>query len=199
MTTHTRASQPKHTDMEIRFFETQSHFRQWLEAHHETEKELIVGYYKLKTGKPSITWSQSVDQALCFGWIDGVRKAVDQDSYCIRFTPRRSKSQWSAVNINKVEQLRKAGLMKPAGLKVYNEWAENKSQAYSYEKAQSILSQEYEQQFREHHAAWDFFTKQAPSWQKAVIHWVMSAKQEKTRLNRLEKVITQSALQKRLQ
>ena len=184
--------------MEIHFFETQSHFRQWLEAHHETEKEIVVGYYKLKTGKPSITWSQSVDQALCFGWIDGIRKSVDKDSYCIRFTPRRSKSQWSAVNIKKVEQLSKAGIMKPAGIKAFKDWYENQSHAYSYEKTQSMLSQEFEQQFREHQAAWDFFTKQAPSWQKAVIHWIMSAKQEKTRLGRLEKVITQSALQKRI-
>jgi uncharacterized protein YdeI (YjbR/CyaY-like superfamily) len=104
------------------FFESQDKFRAWLEQHHEKETVLIVGYYKVKSGKPSMTWSESVDQALCFGWIDGIRRSIDEESYCIRFTPRRSRSNWSEINIKKVEELTKAGLMKPAGLKMFNEW-----------------------------------------------------------------------------
>ena len=180
------------------FFETQDKFRKWLERHHETETELIVGFYKMDSGKPSMTWSQSVDQALCFGWIDGVRNSIDMESYSIRFTPRRSTSIWSAVNIKKVEELTKAGLMKPAGLKAFGLRTENKSIIYSYEKEIEFLDTNYEKQFRKDKLAWDFFMKQAPSYKKAIIHWIMSAKQEKTRQSRLEKAIKVSGQQKRI-
>jgi uncharacterized protein YdeI (YjbR/CyaY-like superfamily) len=100
-----------------RFFPSQLDFRKWLEKNHNKETELIVGFYKVGTGKPSLTWSQSVDQALCFGWIDGIRKSIDNESYCIRFTPRKPSSNWSAINIKKVEELTKLGLMKPEGTK----------------------------------------------------------------------------------
>lgn len=113
--------------MEATFFETQADFRKWLEKHHTFEKELIVGFYKIDSGKPSLTWSQSVDQALCFGWIDGIRRSIDKESYCIRFTPRRTTSIWSDINIKKVEELAKAGLMKPEGLKAFSYRKEDKS------------------------------------------------------------------------
>lgn len=180
------------------FFETQDQFRTWLEQHHEKQTELIVGYYKVGTGKPSMTWSESVDQALCFGWIDGVRRSIDEESYCIRFTPRRSKSIWSAVNIRKVEELTKAGLMKRAGLKIFNEWKNKKSANYSYENDILTLDPDYEKQFNDDKAAWGFFTKQAPSYRKATINWIMSAKQEKTRQQRLNKAINASGMNQKI-
>ena len=104
----------------VTFFKTQDDFREWLEINHEKETELIVGFYKVKSGKPSMNWSQSVDQALCFGWIDGIRKSMDEESYSIRFTPRKNTSNWSEINIKKVEELTRAGLMKPAGMKAFS-------------------------------------------------------------------------------
>lgn len=180
------------------FFETQNQFRAWLEKHHEKQTELIVGYYKVGTGKPSMTWSESVDQALCFGWIDGIRRSIDEESYCIRFTPRRRKSIWSAVNIRKVEELTKAGLMKRAGLKIFNEWKNKKSANYSYENDILTLDPDYEKQFNDDKAAWGFFTKQAPSYRKATINWIMSAKQEKTRQQRLNKAINASGMNQKI-
>lgn len=180
------------------FFKTQDDFRKWLESHHEKETELIVGFYKVDSGKPSMSWSQSVDQALCFGWIDGVRKSIDKESYCIRFTPRRNSSNWSAINIKKIEKLTKAGLMKPAGIKAYSLRKENKSEIYSYENDTTFLDSIYESQFRENKKAWDFFMKQAPSYRKAITHWIMGAMQEKTRQSRLEKTIKVSEQQKRV-
>jgi len=181
----------------VTFFEAQDDFRKWLESHHEMETELIVGFYKVDSGKPSMNWSQSVDQALCFGWIDGVRKSIDKESYSIRFTPRRPSSNWSAININKIEELTKAGLMKPAGQKAFSLRQENKSGIYSHENA-TFLDAVYEKQFREDKVAWDFFMKQAPSYKKVIAHWIMSARQEKTRQSRLEKTINESRQQKRL-
>ncbi len=123
----------------VMFFKTQDDFRAWLEIHHEHETELIVGFYKVGSGKPSMNWSQSVDQALCYGWIDGIRKSIDKESYCIRFTPRRIASNWSAINLRKIEVLSKAGLMQPAGLKVFSLRKENKSKVYSYENKTTSL------------------------------------------------------------
>lgn len=184
--------------MTATFFKTQDEFRKWLESHHEKETELIVGFYKVDSGKPSMNWSQSVDQALCFGWIDGVRKSIDKESYSIRFTPRRSTSNWSAININKIEKLTNAGLMKPAGLKAFSLKKENKSEIYSYENGSVFLDSNYEKQFREDKTAWDFFMKQAPSYKKAIIRWIMGAMQEKTRQSRLKKTIKESREQKRV-
>jgi uncharacterized protein YdeI (YjbR/CyaY-like superfamily) len=182
----------------VTFFKTQDDFRKWLESHSEKEAELIVGFYKVDSGKPSMNWSESVDQALCFGWIDGVRRSIDRESYCIRFTPRRSNSNWSAVNIKKVEELTKAGLMKPAGLRAFGLRKEINSGTCSYENETSILDSAYERLFRENNAAWDFFIKQAPSYKKAIMRWIMGARQEKTRLSRLGKTITSSEKQRRL-
>lgn len=186
------------TKESVTFFKTQDDFRKWLEINHEKETELVVGFYKVDSGKPSMNWSQSVDQALCFGWIDGVRKSIDKESYSIRFTPRRNSSNWSAINIKKIEDLTKAGLMKPAGLKAFSLRKENKSEIYSYENDTLSLDSNDEKQFRENQKAWEFFMKQAPSYKKAIMRWIMSAKQEKTRQSRLEKTIKESEKQKRV-
>ncbi|PXY44462.1 YdeI/OmpD-associated family protein [Flavobacterium hydrophilum] len=184
--------------MKPTFFPTQEKFRTWLEKHHQTETELVVGYYKVKSKKPSMSWSESVDQALCFGWIDGIRKTIDEESYTIRFTPRKKSSIWSAINIKKVEELTKSGLMTETGLKAFAFRSEERSRIYSHEKGTYILDPEFEKQFKANKPAWDFFDKQAPSYKRVVIHVIMSAKQEKTRLSRLEKAIKISAEQKRM-
>lgn len=181
--------------MEPVFFSNTSEFRAWLEENHNKEKELVVGFYKVKTGKPSMTWSQSVDEALCFGWIDGIRKSIDEESYYIRFTPRRSTSIWSEINIKKVNNLRELGLMKPAGLKAFSRRKKGKSGIYSFENHQKKLPADFEKKFKENKTAWDFFKKQAPSYQKMATHWILSAKQEKTKWSRLEKLISSSEQQ----
>jgi len=180
------------------FFEHQEAFRAWLAHNHRDATELIVGFYKVKSGKPSLTWSESVDQALCFGWIDGVRRSIDEQSYCIRFTPRRADSIWSTINIQKVEALTRAGLMRPEGIRAFSLRKEERSEVYSHEQGTVELSSEYADRFKENSAAWDFFVAQAPSCRRATIHWIMSAKQEKTRWSRLEKAITASAQHQRL-
>jgi uncharacterized protein YdeI (YjbR/CyaY-like superfamily) len=180
------------------FFTNQTSFRMWLEKNHKTETELLVGFYKKNSGRPNMSWSQSVDEALCFGWIDGVRRSIDEDSYCIRFTPRRPSSTWSSVNINKVEELIKLGLMQPAGLEIYKQRKEKKTGAASYESRAKKLDDYLEIKFKANRIAWEFFSRQAPSYQKTIIHWIMSAKQESTRLLRLDKTINESEKQKRL-
>lgn len=192
---NTQGTESLSTKGAVTFFKTQDDFRKWLESHHEKETELIVGFYKVDSGKPSMNWSQSVDQALCFGWIDGVRRSIDQESYCIRFTPRRKNSNWSAINIKKIEDLTKAGLMRPAGIKAFALREENTSGIYSYENDTTFLDSKYEIQFRENKKAWDFFMKKAPSYRKAIMRWIMSAKQDKTRQSRLEKTIKESEQQ----
>lgn len=180
------------------FFPTPADFRRWLEAHHATEKELLVGFYKTGSGKPSITWPESVDQALCFGWIDGIRKRVDDESYTIRFTPRKPTSTWSAVNIKRIEELTKLGLMTPAGLKAFEARQENKSGIYSYEQRTATLPPEYEKVLKKNKAAWKFFQAQPASYRKAAMWWIVSAKQEATRLKRLDQLIDLSARQQQI-
>lgn len=184
--------------MVVLFFSDQTEFRHWLEQNHKTETELYVGFFKVNSLKPSMTWSQSVDQALCFGWIDGVRKSIDNESYCIRFTPRRNKSNWSNINIKKMEALIKSGLMTEAGLEVFSNSDGRNDALYSYEDKSIKLEGQYEDLFLRKTVAWQFFSQQAPSYQKAVIRWVMSAKQEQTRLSRLERLISTSQEKKRL-
>lgn len=191
----TKFSSPK---VPVTFFKTQDDFRKWLERNHQKETELIVGFYKVDSGKPSMSCPQSVDQALCFGWIDGIRKSIDKESYSIRFSPRKNTSNWSAINIKKVEDLTKAGLMKAAGLKSFDLRKEKKSGIYSYENDTPFLDLNCEKQFRENKKAWDFFMKQAPSYKKAIIRWIMGAMQEKTRQSRLEKTIKESEQLKRV-
>jgi uncharacterized protein YdeI (YjbR/CyaY-like superfamily) len=184
--------------MSATFFETQEEFREWLEKNHQKETELLVGFWKVGTKKPSMSWSQSVDQVLCFGWIDGVRKSIDEESYSIRFTPRKPTSIWSAINIKKIEELTKAGLMTLEGKKAFELRKEEKSAIYSHEKEPSVLDPEFEKQFKANKKAWEFFNNQAPSYKKVMFHWIMTAKQEKTRLSRLEKTIGESESGKRV-
>jgi len=178
--------------MEPHFFAHAKDFRQWLDKNHDKQTELLVGFYKVGSGKPSMTWPESVDEALCYGWIDGVRKSIDAQSYTIRFTPRKPSSIWSTVNINKVAALTAKGLMQPAGIAAFAKRTAGKSGVYSFEGTVAKLSEAFEAQFRKNKKAWDFFTSQAPSYQKTAIHLVMSAKQEKTQVSRLETLITDS-------
>lgn len=180
------------------YFASAAEFRQWLEKNHQTENELVVGYHKVHTRKPSMSWSESVNEAICFGWIDGIRKPVDGNRYTIRFTPRNPKSNWSAINIEKAEEMIRLGKMTPAGMKAYERRSEARSLVYRYENRPERFSEELEATFRENPEAWEFFSKQAPSYQKVMIFWVMSAKQEKTRYSRLEKLITTSRQGKRI-
>lgn len=184
--------------MNLLFFSKPSEFRQWLTDNHLKEKELYVGFYKISSEKPTMTWSQAVDQALCFGWIDGVRKSLGPDSYCNRFTPRRPTSNWSEINITKVKELTKQGLMQPAGLEAYNKRREEKSGVYSFENESRELPVEMKNKFKANQAAWEFFSIQAPSYQRAIVHWILSAKQEKTSIARLDKTIVESEKQRRL-
>lgn len=180
------------------FFATPTAFREWLEKHHTKATELLVGLYKKDSGKPSITWPESVDQALCFGWIDGVRRRIDDVSYSIRFTPRKRSSNWSAINIGRVEELTKLGLMRPAGLKAFEGRSEDKSRIYAYENAVRTLAPAAETMFRANRKAWKFFNEQAPSYRRVAIYWITSAKREETRARRLATLIEDSANGRRL-
>jgi uncharacterized protein YdeI (YjbR/CyaY-like superfamily) len=180
------------------FFETPEAFRAWLERHHAEADELTVGFYKKSTGKPSITWPESVDEALCFGWIDGVRRSLGLESYTIRFTPRRPGSTWSKVNIGRVQVLIEQGRMKPAGLAAFEARSEERSGIYSFEQESVELPEQYAASLREDEAAWRFFHEQAASYRKAVTWWIVSAKKEETRAARLEKLKTHCAAGQRL-
>ena len=184
--------------MKIKYFKSAHDFRRWLEKNHAITQELWVGYHKKSSRQPSITWPESVDEALCFGWIDGIRKSVDDLRYTSRFTPRRRGSIWSAVNIKRARELSEKGLMKPPGMAAFNARKENKSGIYSYEQRSANLDAPYEKRLRQNKAAWDFFYAQPPSYRKAIGWWIVSAKQEATRLKRLEKLIEGSANRKRL-
>jgi len=184
--------------MKPRFFKTPGDFRKWLEKHHASASELLVGYYKKSSGRPSITWPESVDQALCFGWIDGIRRRIDDVSYTIRFTPRKMSSTWSNINIKRVEELTANGLMQPEGLKAYERRREYKSGIYAYEQRSAELPVPYDKRLRQNKAAWNFFYAQPASYRKLVFWWVVSAKREETRLKRLERLIEESALGRRV-
>ena len=184
--------------MKPEFFQTPADFGTWLEKNHATATELWVGYYKTDSGKPSITWPESVDQALCFGWIDGIRKGVDQISYQIRFTPRRRGSIWSAINIKRAKELVRQKQMRPTGLKAFAARIENKLGIYSYEQRSTELSQPYANLLKKNKAASDFVKKQPPSYRKMIGWWIISAKKEETRMARLAKLISESAKGKRL-
>lgn len=176
----------------------QSAFRKWLEKNHDKEKELLVGFYKVTSGKQSITWPESVDEAICFGWIDGVRKSIDEESYSVRFTPRKPTSIWSAINIRKVEELTQKELMHPAGLAAFTKRKENKSRIYSYEKEAENLSEEFLKKFKANKKAWNYFKSMAPSYQRTAIHLVMNAKQEITKMKRLDELINDSEAERKI-
>ena len=181
-----------------RFFKTTDDLRKWFAANHEKADEIWVGFYRKASGKTGITWSQAVDQALCFGWIDGVRKSVDDERYANRFTPRRPRSTWSAVNIAKVKALKKQGLMQPAGLAAFEQRDEARSRIYSFEQKNVTLGKDFEKRFKSRKGAWEFFTSQPPSYRRTATWWVMSAKKEETRLRRLGTLIEDSAAGRRI-
>lgn len=184
--------------MKPRFFKTPSAFRKWLVANHDKAEELWVGFYKKDSGKPSITWPESVDEALCFGWIDGLRKTIDDKSYMIRFSPRKPESIWSAVNIRNVERLIEEKKMQPAGLKAFAARKEYRSGIYSYEQRPAELVEPYASQFRRNKAAWKFFQAQPPYYRKTLTWYILSAQQEETRLKRLAVLIEASEKGRRL-
>lgn len=171
--------------MKPRFFKTPTELRAWFTAHHESHTEFHVGFYKRGSGKPSITWPESVDEALCVGWIDGVRRSIDEVSYTIRFTPRKKKSIWSAVNIKRAEELAKLGLMRPAGLMAYAAREERRSGIYAYEQRTEKLPDPYASIFKKDRAAWKFYQTMPPWYRKTTGWWIVSAKKEETRLKRL--------------
>jgi uncharacterized protein YdeI (YjbR/CyaY-like superfamily) len=180
--------------MEPIFFEVPAEFRAWLEEHHADEAELLVGFHKKGTGRPSLTWPESVDQALCFGWIDGVRRSLGEHSYTIRFTPRKARSTWSAVNIKRAKELIEQELMRPAGLAAFERRSDDRSRIYAYEqRKQAKLDPAAEQEFRANSKAWAFFSEQAPSYRRTATYWVISAKKEETRRKRLKTLIEDSA------
>ncbi len=174
------------------FFNKPLAFRKWLQKNHEKETSLVVGFYKTGSGKRSITWSQSVDEALCFGWIDGVRTSIDENSYKIRFTKRKPGSIWSAVNIKKVEVLTASGLMQPAGLASFENRIKAKSGLYAHEKESAELSAAFKKQFKTNEVAWKYFQSLAPSYKKSSANWVMGAKQQATQQKRLRQLIAES-------
>jgi uncharacterized protein YdeI (YjbR/CyaY-like superfamily) len=174
------------------FFANPEEFRAWLEQHHESETEVYVGYYKKHTGKRGMSWSEAVDQALCFGWIDGRANRIDGDRYMQRFTPRKPGSNWSSVNIAKVAQLTEAGLMRPAGLAAFERRSDEKTGVYSFERENATLPEDYEERLRSSPAAVEYFDARTPWYRRTATHWVMSAKREQTRLRRLAQLIEDS-------
>jgi uncharacterized protein YdeI (YjbR/CyaY-like superfamily) len=181
------------------FFRSPADLRAWLQAHHDKFPEVLVGFHKKSSGKPSITWPESVQVALCFGWIDGVRKSLNETSYTIRFTPRKTTSTWSSININLVRKLTKQGLMHPAGLKAFAARNAKKSGIYSYEQRKNPkFTREQEKQFRANKTAWEFFRSQAPWYQRVTTYWVISAKREETKIKRLSLLIENSQNQRSL-
>jgi len=176
------------------FFDGPGPFREWLEANHASATEVFVGYFKKSTGKQTMSWSQAVDQALCFGWIDGVLRRIDDERHMQRFTPRRPGSNWSNVNIAKVAKLKEAGLMRPAGIAAFEARSEKRSGVYSFEQQQSAeLPAEYERRLRADAAAWEYWQASAPSYRRTATHWVMSAKRRETRERRLAQLVESSA------
>jgi uncharacterized protein YdeI (YjbR/CyaY-like superfamily) len=178
----------------IKFFKSQRDWRAWLTKNHDRVDELWVGFYKTTSGKPSITWKQSVDEALCFGWIDGLRKSIDETSYKIRFTPRRPGSVWSAINIARAKELDAEGQMHAAGLAALAKRKDDKSAIYSYEQRKNPKLEATERKKLKANAkAWAFFSAQPPWYQKAATWWIVSAKKDETRAKRLAKLIEDSA------
>jgi uncharacterized protein YdeI (YjbR/CyaY-like superfamily) len=180
--------------MEPTFFATPDDFRAWLHEHHEAESELLVGFYKKGSGRPSITWPESVDHALCFGWIDGVRRRIDDESYSIRFTPRKQRSTWSAVNVKRVGELAEMGLMRPAGVAAFERRSDDRTGIYSHERREAAaFDSEQERAFKADEGAWAWFQDQPPSYRRTATHWVISAKKPETRERRLRRLIEDSA------
>ena len=183
-----------------KFFATPGHWRRWLEKNHGSKSELWVGFHKKSTGRPSITWPQSVDEALCFGWIDGIRKTIDSNSYVIRFTPRRAGSNWSAVNTRRVGELIRAKRMRAAGLRAFKKRDPKKTGVYSFEQQREAakLSAAHVKEFKRNRTAWTFFQSQPPGYRKIAAWYVVSAKREETRARRLARLIKDSGAKRRI-
>jgi len=184
--------------VEATIFPSAAAFRAWLEEHHGTEPELWVGYYRKGTGKQSITYPEAVDEALCFGWIDGVTRHIDETSWANRYTPRRAGSIWSNVNVGRVEQLQKQGRMHPAGIAAFEARRADRTGIYAFEQGPAVLEPALEARFQEDPAAFAFLEAQAPSYRQTVLHWVMEGKQEATRLRRLEMLMADSGAGRRV-
>jgi uncharacterized protein YdeI (YjbR/CyaY-like superfamily) len=184
--------------MEPIFFKSSSELHEWLESNHDKAQELWIGFYKKGSGKIGITPSEALDEVLCYGWIDSVRRAIDEISYANRFSPRKARSPWSLVNIKRVEELTQLGRMQPAGLKAFEQHDVAAAQQRTYERFKQPLDAKYEALFRANEAAWNYFQQQAPFYKQSGTSWVMSAKQEATRLRRLEQLIEVSARGERM-
>jgi uncharacterized protein YdeI (YjbR/CyaY-like superfamily) len=172
------------------FFSSPAQWRTWLEKHHADADELVVGFWKTSSGKPSMTWSESVDEALCFGWIDAVRRRIDDESYSIRFTRRKPTSTWSAINVAKMAALESEGRMTDAGRRAFAQRRESRTGTYSYEQGDVVLD---ESSLRADPVAWEFWSRQAPSYRKVVSHWVTSAKRPETRAKRMAELVADCA------
>ncbi len=178
--------------MRPKFFTSAEQFRQWLQENHESATELLVGFHKKSSARNSITYAEALDEALCFGWIDGVRKNLNETSYTIRFTPRKPTSIWSNVNVRHVERLQKEGRMQPPGLEAFERRDAKRTGIYSFENRPRQLSPAYEKTFRQNKAAWKFFQEQPAGYKKLMVFRTMSAKKEETRLRRLQQLIESS-------
>lgn len=189
----------KPTSAEPIFFATPSAFRNWLKKNHASSREQWIGFHRKASARPSITWPESVDEALCVGWIDGLRKTIDTESYKIRFTPRKKESNWSAVNIARVQELTEQGRMQPAGLAAFALRKEAKSGIYAYENRKTaVLDTADEKRFRSERKAWAFFQQQPTGYRQKAIWYVVTGKQEETRRRRLEKLIAESEAERRI-
>jgi uncharacterized protein YdeI (YjbR/CyaY-like superfamily) len=181
-----------------RFFRSPAEFRTWLEKNHDRESELLVGFYKKSSGKRGITYEEALDEALCFGWIDGVRRSVDDERSTIRFTPRRQKSNWSLKNIRRVNELTELGRMAPSGIAAFDRRDPSEASTYSFEQANPAFGEDLEKRFRRNRKAWRFWEAQPPGYRKAATWWVVSAKREETRIRRLDSLVEHCASGRRL-
>jgi uncharacterized protein YdeI (YjbR/CyaY-like superfamily) len=186
-------------DMKAVFFKSAEEFRRWLAAHHATHRELLVGFYKKACGKPGISYKEAVDEALCFGWIDGIKRRVDDERYTHRFTPRAAGSIWSVINTNRVKELSALGRMAKPGLAAFEGRDPKKTALYSFEQRPSTFEPALEREFKRHDAAWTFFRAQPAGYQRLMTFWIMSAKQQTTRERRLAALVKRSAEGKRIQ
>jgi len=185
--------------MKPRFFAKPEDLRAWFERHHETADELWVGLYRKSSGKPSVTWPEVVDEALCFGWIDGIRKSIDAERYMNRITPRKPTSNWSAVNVKRFGQLKRQGRVRPAGQRAFDLRTKARTGVYSYEQRHEVkLDPVFEKRFRAKNKAWSWFQAQPPSYRTMAVYWVMTAKRPETRERRLEQLIADSAKGRRV-
>jgi uncharacterized protein YdeI (YjbR/CyaY-like superfamily) len=182
----------------IRYFASPAKLRQWFDEHHADARELLIGFYKKGTGKPSVTYPEALDEALCVGWIDGVRKRVDDERYTVRFTPRIAGSYWSAVNTKRAKELSKEGRMTPAGVAAFKARDPEKTKRYSFEREAAALEPAYERLFNANTAAWEFFQKEPPSRRRMLTWWIASGVKEKTRMKRVKTLIKACAEGRRL-